>query len=110
MHLENGLQRDEPFGQYFKEQVRRELVERFGWGRVASGGLRVYTTIDPAMQQAAERRSRPGWWRSRSARATSTRRAPQFLAEVGGVVKDGVRPPYLQGGVVAMDPRPARCA
>ena len=55
VHLENGLQRDEAFGQYFKEQVRRELVERFGWARVASGGLRVYTTIDPDMQQAAEK-------------------------------------------------------
>ena len=52
--LINGLQRDEAFGQYFKEAVRRELVDRFGWERVSAGGLRVYTTIDPDMQQAAE--------------------------------------------------------
>ena len=42
-------------GLYFKEQVRRELVERFGWERVYQGGLRVYTTIDiPTCSAAAE--------------------------------------------------------
>jgi 1A family penicillin-binding protein len=45
---------DTGFGGYFKEQVRRELVSRFGWERVYEGGLRVYTTFDPAMQRAAE--------------------------------------------------------
>jgi penicillin-binding protein 1A len=44
----------EPHGQYFKEQVRREVVERFGWQRVYQGGLRVFTTIDMPMQMAAE--------------------------------------------------------
>ncbi len=52
--LANGLRRDDRFGLYFREQVRRDLVERFGWRRVYQGGLRVYTTIDPPMQQAAE--------------------------------------------------------
>ena len=32
--LEDGLRAGEPHGQYFKEQVRLELVERFGWERV----------------------------------------------------------------------------
>ncbi len=105
VHLENGLQRDESFGQYFKEQVRRELVDRFGWGRVASGGLRVYTTIDPAMQQAAERALEAGLTTIEKRSRYQHQTRAQFLAEVGGVVKDGVRPPYLQGGVVAMDPR-----
>ena len=105
VHLQNGLQRDESFGQYFKEQVRRELVDRFGWGRVASGGLRVYTTIDPAMQQAAERALEAGLVAIEKRSRYKHQTRAQFLAEVGGVVKDGVRPPYLQGGVVAMDPR-----
>ncbi len=105
VHLQNGLQRDESFGQYFKEQVRRELVDRFGWGRVASGGLRVYTTIDPAMQQAAERALEVGLVAIEKRSRYKHQTRAQFLAEVGGVVKDGVRPPYLQGGVVAMDPR-----
>ena len=104
VRLQNGLQRDESFGQYFKEQVRRELVDRFGWGRVASGGLRVYTTIDPAMQQAAERALEAGLVAIEKRSRYKHQTRAQFLAEVGGVVKDGVRPPYLQGGVVAMDP------
>ena len=85
--------------------MRRELVDRFGWGRVASGGLRVYTTIDPAMQQAAERALEAGLVAIEKRSRYKHQTRAQFLAEVGGVVKDGVRPPYLQGGVVAMDPR-----
>ena len=52
--LHDGLRSDEPHGQYFKEQVRRELVDRFGWQRVYQGGLRVFSTIDMTMQNAAE--------------------------------------------------------
>lgn len=52
--LHDGLQRDEAWGQHFKEQVRRELIERFGYDRVYQEGLRVYTTLDPAMQKQAE--------------------------------------------------------
>jgi penicillin-binding protein 1A len=44
----------EQSGLHFKEQVRLKLVELFGEERVYEGGLRVYTTIDPAMQEAAE--------------------------------------------------------
>ena len=95
--LRDALRRDEPFGQYFKEQVRLELVERFGRERVYQSGLRVYTTIDVEMQKAAEaavaqvagrprrrgarRRSRPG------ARAEPADDAP------------------LQAALVALDPR-----
>jgi 1A family penicillin-binding protein len=105
VQLENGLQRDEGFGQYFKEQVRRELVDRFGWGRVSIGGLRVYTTIDSGMQQAAERALEAGLATIEKSRRYKHQTRAQYLAEAGGEVKDGVRPPYLQGGVVAMDPR-----
>ena len=44
--LVNGLEIRESSGLYFKEQVRRELVDRFGWERVYQGGLRVHTTMD----------------------------------------------------------------
>src|SRR3954470_2631264 len=54
VHLVNGLEIKEASGLYFKEQVRRELVDRFGWQRVYQGGLRVFTTLDPALQQSAE--------------------------------------------------------
>jgi penicillin-binding protein 1A len=54
VHLEDSLRRAEAYGQYFKEEVRRELVARFGWERVYQGGLKVYTTLDLDMQKAAE--------------------------------------------------------
>ena len=54
VELKNVLQRDESFGLYFKEQVRRQLVDQFGWQRVYQGGLKVYTTLDSDLQQTAE--------------------------------------------------------
>jgi penicillin-binding protein 1A len=54
VHLDDVLRKDEPFGQYFKEMVRLEIVERFGRERVYEGGLKVFTTIDLAMQKAAD--------------------------------------------------------
>lgn len=53
-HLADSLRSEENFGQYFKEEVRKQLVQRFGWERVYMGGLKVYTTIDLDMQKAAE--------------------------------------------------------
>jgi 1A family penicillin-binding protein len=53
-HLADTLRSEETYGQHFKEEVRKQLVQRFGWERVYQGGLKVYTTIDPAMQTAAE--------------------------------------------------------
>jgi 1A family penicillin-binding protein len=41
-------------GQYFQEEVRRELMARFGGQQVLKGGLRVYTGYDPGMQCEAE--------------------------------------------------------
>ena len=34
--------------------MRQQLVKQFGWERLSEGGLKVYTTIDPDMQRAAE--------------------------------------------------------
>src|SRR4029077_6581169 len=52
--LHDNLRNEEPHGLYFKEQVRQELIERFGWQRVYQGGLRVFATIDMPMEVAAE--------------------------------------------------------
>jgi 1A family penicillin-binding protein len=54
LRLNDVLRREEAFGQYFKEEVRKQLVERFGWDRVYRSGLRVETTLDLDMQRAAE--------------------------------------------------------
>ncbi|MDR3564821.1 MAG: PBP1A family penicillin-binding protein [Negativicutes bacterium] len=39
---------------YFLDYVAAELVERYGANRVYKGGLKVYTTLDVDLQQAAE--------------------------------------------------------
>ncbi len=47
-----------PFAPYFVEYVRRDLLERLGSERLYHGGLRIYTTLDPAAQKAAETAAR----------------------------------------------------
>jgi penicillin-binding protein 1A len=54
VQLDDTLRREEAFGQYFKEEVRQQLVELFGWDRVYREGLKVETTLDLDMQKAAE--------------------------------------------------------
>ena len=94
----NALEIKETFGLYFKEQVRRELVERFGWQRVYQGGLRSTPRIDPELQQAAEAIVEDGLADIEKRRGY--KHAPRGKQ---AVAKDG-RPDYLQGALVAMDP------
>ena len=50
-----GLATSAGTGQYFEEELRRQLFQRFGADRVLRGGLRVYSTYDPDLQREAER-------------------------------------------------------
>ena len=54
LRLNDTLRREEAFGEYFKEEVRKQLVDLFGWDAVYRSGLRVETTLDLDMQRAAE--------------------------------------------------------
>jgi penicillin-binding protein 1A len=45
---------------HFLEEVRKYLEKEYGSQRIYQGGLRVYTTLDPAMQRAAVRALRDG--------------------------------------------------
>ena len=45
---------------YFAEEVRRELVKRYGENELYQGGLSVRTTLAPALQEVAERVLRRG--------------------------------------------------
>ncbi len=45
---------------YFSEEVRRQLVEKFGEEQVLEGGLAVKTSLDPRLQAAATRALRDG--------------------------------------------------
>jgi 1A family penicillin-binding protein len=98
VEITNALEIKESFGLYFKEQVRRELVQRFGWERVYQGGLRVYTTIDPALQQAAERTVEEGL------ESIEKRRGYKHEPRGDTPLKDDARPTYLQAALLSMDP------
>src|SRR5690606_11064722 len=89
--LANALHRDDPYGAWFKEEVRRQLVARFGLEQVYEGGLRVCTTIDMDMQAAAETAVRQALDEIEKRRA---RRAP-----AAGDPDDEP----LQGALVALD-------
>src|SRR5204863_1445287 len=87
--LHDTLRASEPHGQYFKEQVRREVVDRFGWQRVYQGGLRVFSTIDMPTQIAAEKaiadqlkaieEKRAAWKKRRAAAAQKKGKAPDEM-------------------------------
>jgi penicillin-binding protein 1A len=49
-HGTRYIQRREP---YFFDYVQEKLIERYGVGVVRRGGLRIHTTIDPALQDSA---------------------------------------------------------
>ena len=83
----------EQSGLHFKEQVRLKLVELFGEERVYEGGLRVYTTIDPAMQEAAEAAI------AQSITEIEARQAARRKTRAGGPEDP------LQAALVAIDPK-----
>lgn len=100
---------------YFTEYVRQYLVQRYGWSAVYEQGLVVYTTLDPDMQSAAE-------WALDS---ILTLKEPVWDPETQQWLPDGQRlryessrlywqtvrdtttsaPDYIQGALVAVDPR-----
>ena len=86
--LRDDLRAREPYGQYFKEEVRKQLVRQFGAQRVYEGGLKVYTTIDPVLQRAAE---------AEVARALDEIERPQRS-------RDSLPGRRLQAALVALDP------
>jgi penicillin-binding protein 1A len=45
---------------YFAEEVRRQLVDRFGDKQLYSGGMSVHSTLDPTLQAAADKSLRAG--------------------------------------------------
>jgi penicillin-binding protein 1A len=92
--LVDTLRREEPLGQYFKEEVRQQLVKQFGWEKLSQSGLKVYTTIDPAMQRAAEAQVATALQQIEARRAR--RRTGNRNAEPGTAP--------LEAALVAMDP------
>ncbi len=72
-------------------------MQRFGWQRVYQGGLRVYTTIDPSMQKAAEKEV------ALTVQEIEAKRRTQ-VGKKGGLQPEDPENP-LQAALVAVDPR-----
>jgi penicillin-binding protein 1A len=96
--LANGF-KHERIGSYYKQQVTRELVERFGWDTVSRGGLKVFTSYDPVAQAAAEKSLTAGLAAIEKRRSFKARARAEVAAP-----SDNGSPDYLQGAVIAMDP------
>jgi len=49
-----------PGSEWFADEVRRQLIERFGMDQTGQGGLIVHTSLDPALQQESDDALRHG--------------------------------------------------
>ena len=104
MALRDVLRREEPHGQYFKEEVRQQLVKQFGWERLSEGGLKVYTTINLDMQRAAEAVV------AQSVEQIEQRRAKRLFLKRGRNSRNGnagtvtPEPDRLEAALVSLDP------
>lgn len=88
-------------GQHFTEEVRRELITRFGVDQTTMGGLVVRTSLDPNLQAEAEKALRTGLldydrrrggWRGPVARISAN--PTEWLPALQAVA----RPPGIQPG------------
>jgi penicillin-binding protein 1A len=52
--LERGLRYDQFRYRYFFDYVQQELIDRYGTNTARVGGLKVYTTLEPQLQDTAE--------------------------------------------------------
>ena len=85
---------------YFEEWVRQILDSRFG-DEIYRSGLRVYTTLDVEMQQAAKVSMEEGW---RAIEADSTHFEHPYYSDFDTGQAFSGSTPYLQGAFVALDP------
>ncbi len=68
-------------GEYFTEEVRREIIARYGETALYEGGLSVRTTLDPEMQLVARRAMQNGLIKYDTLRGY---RGPVTRVELGG--------------------------
>jgi 1A family penicillin-binding protein len=81
---------------YFTEQVRRTLEAELG-DALYQGGLRIHTTLDPAVQSSAETQLEA------QLRAVENGTFGRFTGPRRSAYRDSTETPYLQGGAVFVD-------
>ena len=94
---------------YFVEFVRRQLEQQFG-DKIYTDGLKVYTTLDIDMQQAAERNLERQIKAIESGKYGAFKHTTMEQYEARNANGDNEgntvpNSPYLQGAVISMDPR-----
>ncbi|MEI6158250.1 MAG: PBP1A family penicillin-binding protein [Roseococcus sp.] len=105
-----------PVGGHFTEDVRRELISRFGQEQTQGGGLVVRTSLDPALQAATEvalrngllafDRRRGGW---RGPLAKSAHAPTEWLPALEAFGRPpGMLPEWRQAVVLEIREREAR--
>ncbi|UPY37612.1 PBP1A family penicillin-binding protein [Sediminicoccus sp. KRV36] len=116
--LARPLRRPEvvPVGGHFTEDVRRELISRFGQEQTQGGGLVVRTSLDPALQAATEvalrngllafDRRRGGW---RGPLAKSAHAPAEWLPALEAFGRPpGILPEWRHGVILEIRDREAR--
>jgi len=88
---------------YFVEMVRLYLSERYGSDAVYEDGLQVYTTLDMDMQEIAERSLQKQLDHLEAELRSKHTYANYVPASLDS--GDAATPTYLQGSLVAIDPR-----
>jgi len=97
---------------YFVEEVRRELLERFGEKGLYEGGLSVRTTLDPHLQDMADKQLRIGLinydrrhgWRGPIAHLAL---GDDWRAQLAHVAPPAALPPWLLAIVLKVDAKSA---
>ncbi|MBD0270670.1 MAG: PBP1A family penicillin-binding protein [Acetobacteraceae bacterium] len=105
-------------GQHFTEEVRRELIARFGPDQTVMGGYVVRTSLDPALQAATETAlrngllaydRRRGGWRGPVAKVSAN--TTEWMPELQAVQRPGGAPAEWRMAVaLEVRPREARLA
>lgn len=100
--LLRGASAEKPTAPYFVEWVRQIMLERYGI-RLYEDGLKIYTTLDPNLQQVADS--------AIQAQLRWVERQPGFQAPTYAETRDWPAEdlnlsemPYLQGMFIALDP------
>jgi penicillin-binding protein 1A len=97
---------------YFSEYVRQQIIDRYGYDVVYSGGLKVYTTLDLDMQQAAEAAVAEGLQALDKKHGVGTARTagdetlPEDMqaAMKAGIIPAAAATDAVQAALVAIDP------
>jgi penicillin-binding protein 1A len=90
------------------EWIRRQIEPIYGSALVHQGGLRIYTTIDPDLQDAAQEFLESGLKAQEEHNHYSVTRAEYLQRKAAGEEFSANYSPYVQGALLAVDPRDGR--